>query len=131
MRRAAARRACALQFLAGTCRDGAFLNHQLGRRGFGSDHARDVVDGAQVGIAIGERWGAHADENGVAGGNGVGGIGAEAQATFLADLGDDLVEAGLVDGHAARFERSDLRSVAIRAHHLMADFRQAITEILN
>ncbi len=63
----------ALEFFSRPRGDRAFFDDELGRTGFAGDGSRDVVDGAEVGVAIGQRRRANADENGVAAGR-VGGI---------------------------------------------------------
>ena len=60
----------ALELLAGVRGHSAFLDDELGASTFGRDHAGDVVNGAEVGVAIFERRSADANEYNIAFSNG-------------------------------------------------------------
>ncbi len=122
---AAVYRQRALQFLPGLRRNGALLDHQFFRARFGAHQPRHMVDGAQVRGAGRQRRRPHADENCVAGGHSIHRICAKAKQAFPARVADDGVEARLENRQAAGFQRFYFCRVAIRAHHFMADARQA------
>ncbi len=113
----------ALQFLACSRGDGALLDDQLGRFRFGGHHARDVVDGAQVGLAAGPRRCAYTDEKGVAVGEGLSGVVAKFQPAFLAHPRNDFFEPRFVYWKAAGFKRLYFSRVAIGAHYVVTNFR--------
>jgi hypothetical protein len=115
----------ALQFLSRSRRHGALFDHELGLLGFGRDHARHMIDGAQVRIAIGQRRSPHANEESISECDRIGRVGAELQTAVLARFGDHVLEPGLVDRHSALFERLNLARVIVGAHDLVADARKA------
>ena len=115
----------ALELLASLRGDGAFFDDQFRAAGFGADEAGYAIDGAEIGIAVGERRSADADENCVCGGNGFGWVAFEAQAIRGAIARDDAFEAGLVNGEMAGLEDFDFREIAIGADDIVADFREA------
>ena len=114
----------ALQLLAGTRRNGAFLDDQFWRFRLRRHQPCYVVDGTQVRLAAGQRRSAHADESSIAVGDGLRGIGAEFQPALFVHARNDLFEPRFIDGKPTGFENLDLVRVAIGARHFVADFRE-------
>ena len=64
---------------------------------------------------------ADGDEDGIGIADGAGRIGREEETLFLDILGDQAVEAGLIDRHDAVFELLDLAGILVDAGHRMAE----------
>src|SRR5205823_7684607 len=88
------------------------------------DRARDVLDVAEVGGAVGLRRRADGDEDGPAGANGLGEVGGEAKPPLGHVAADDGVEAGLVDGDRALIQRRDLALVDVTADDVVSEVGQ-------
>ena len=92
---------------------------------FAGDHARHGVNGGKVGLAVFERRGAHADENGIGDVNGRGQITGEFDAPRRTSPRDQFLEVRLADRDLTGKEGTDVLSVAIHTIDLVADGGQA------
>ena len=120
------------QFLGDGCTD--FVGGAHGYGGFVDDHGSAfdrLADAAghgqhvfQVGAAVFVGWCAHGDEDHLAVGDGVGGIGGETQAAFGVVGFHHGFQTGFVDRHDALVEAVDLGGINIHAADVVADFRQ-------
>ena len=125
-------------FFVGADRDGgldhddlaaAFVQLAAGVAGRVLDRLADVArrgeDVLEVGVAHLIAGRAHADEDHLGVGVGLGLVGGEVQAAGLVVALDQLVEARLVDRADAVLELLDLLGVHVEAGHLVADVRKA------
>jgi hypothetical protein len=112
------------QLLAGADRNRALLHDQLGRTGFGSDQAGDVVDCGQVGITRRQRRRVDADEDHIAVTHGLAGIGGEGQTAGRQSAPDHLLQIRFKKRHLSFLEAIDFGFVYVGADNIVADFSQ-------
>ncbi|CAO4144681.1 hypothetical protein LPLAFNJD_LOCUS1752 [Methylorubrum aminovorans] len=116
----------ALDLVAGADGDGRFGDdHGIAGERLG-DLARCGVDVGEVGKAVAAaRRGAHRDEHGLGLRHGGSEVCRESEASGADVLGDEGVEAGFVDGHAALVEGFDLVGILVDADDLVAEIGEA------
>jgi hypothetical protein len=109
---------------AGLDGDGALLDDELVSVELVGHGARDVLDEAQVRLAVGPRRRADGDEDHRALSHRRAKVRGEGKVALLHVVLHELFEARLVDGHAAFFERGDLLGVDVDADHVVAEARE-------
>jgi hypothetical protein len=100
--------------------DGVFVDRA-------SDGPRDGEDVLEIRRSVLALRCTHGDEHDLRCGNGGRQVRREGQALRVIAT-DDLLESGLVDRHAARFERGDLRCILVHADDIVSVLRQTRTE---
>ena len=111
----------------GLDRDGGFVDDDLVALDARSDFAGDFFDELQIhrAIGIGRCW--HRDKDHIAVIDSLLRVGGEGKAPGRDILGDEVGEAGLVDGDFAPQQRLDFLRVVVDAHHFVPHFREAGT----
>src|ERR671923_304212 len=86
----------------------ALLDDHRGARGVAGHELGRPLDGDEVRLARGTRWGAHAQECHAGVAEGVRRLGGEPEPACVDLPADELLEPGLEEGHAAAPEELDL-----------------------
>ena len=116
----------ALDLVAGADRHRGFGDHDGGPSHRAGDVAGGLVDVGEVGEAVAAARGrADRDEHRIGAGHRLRQVGGEGQALLAHVLGDERVEAGLVDRDAAVLESSDLLGCSVDARDGVAEIRKA------
>ena len=112
------------QLRAGLNGNSALLDDQpIPCRSLG-DRTSDPFDGRQVGVAIRQRRGSHANEDRVSEDNRIFG-GTEAQAATFTNRLDNVLEMRLKKWHHTVLQFGEFFSVTFTAEHVVTDLRQA------